>query len=80
MLAFITDKEFEQAALDKVATMIVEKASQFISTGNVADIAEQCLTYLEQIAVDRQLQPIVISTYLEIVAGENDQIREFFND
>jgi|GEM_PF-3977685 len=79
MNVFTTEKEFEQAAINLAARIISERASEVIATGNVADIGEECLEYLEQIAVDRQLSPVMVAVYLDVIKEENEEIRRFFD-
>lgn len=77
---FITDKEFKQAAINAVAQMICDYAADFISEGNVADIGEQMLEYLEQVAKSNELNPYTVNTYYQIIFDENENIREFYED
>lgn len=77
---FLTDKEFKQAAINVVAQMVCDYAAEFISEGNVADIGEQTLEYLEQVAHSNQLNPHAVNTYYQIIFDENENIREFFED
>lgn len=77
MITFITEKEYHADAINLVARFVADKALSVICTGNVADIGEECLQYLEAIAVEKEFNPVVISTYLNIIKTENDQIRDF---
>lgn len=77
MMTFFTDQEFTQTAINAVSRMIFDRASGVISTGNVADIAEECLTYLELVCVDQKVSPVVVSAYLDIIRNENENIRAF---
>lgn len=79
MKTFITQRDFEQAALDFIALSVSERASSVISTGNVADIGEETLQYLEMIALDKSLSVSIVSTYLDIIRSENEEIRNFFD-
>lgn len=80
MQTFITEQEFHQAAIDLVARLICDNASEYISTGNVSDIGEQSLEYLAQVAQNNELSITTINTYLQIIADENTNIRDFFDD
>lgn len=79
MIFYSTDLEFHQAAINYAARLISERASTVIATGNVADIGEECLEYLEFIAADNNLSAVMISTYLDIIRTENENIRLFFD-
>ena len=78
MIVYFNESEFNQAAVDCVARLISDKASKVIATGNVADIGEECLGYLEQVTVDNNLSPVTVTAYLEIIRSENDDISRFF--
>lgn len=77
---FITDKEFKQAAINAVAQMVSDYAAEYISEGNVADIGEQTLEYLEQVASSNQLSPYAVNAYYQIIFDENENIREFYEN
>ena len=79
MIFYPTEIEFQQAAINFTARLISERASSVIATGNVADIGEECLEYLEFIAADNKLSAVMISTYLDIIRTENENIRLFFD-
>lgn len=79
MICYLTETEFHQAAINFAARLISERASSVIATGNVADIGEECLEYLEFIAADNKLSAVMISTYLDIIRTENENIRLFFD-
>ena len=79
MICYLTEIEFNQAAINFAARLISERASSVIATGNVADIGEKCLEYLEYIAADNKLSAVMISTYLDIIRTENENIRLFFD-
>lgn len=78
MIFYPTESEFNQAAVDVVARLISDKASKVIASGNVADIGEECLGYLEQVTVENKLSPVTVTAYLEIIRSENDDISRFF--
>lgn len=77
MRAFMTDDEFNQASIDNVARMVSERSSAVIATGNVADVGQDTLAYLECIASDLALSPFVVSTYHDIIRAENEEIINF---
>ncbi len=79
MIFYSNELEFNQAAINFAARLISERASSVIATGNVADIGEECLEYLEYIAADNNLSAVMISTYLDIIRSENENIRLFFD-
>ena len=79
MIFYSSDIEFQQAAINFTARLISERASSVIATGNVADIGEDSLEYLEFIAADNKLSAVMISTYLDIIRTENESIRLFFD-
>lgn len=80
MIFYSTETEFNQAAVNYVARLISDRASKVIATGNVADIGQESLEYLEGVAVDNQLSPVMVTAYLEIIRGENELISRFFGD
>ena len=70
MRAFTSQKDFEQAAIDLTARLVSEKASKTIATGNVADIGQQTLIYLEQVASANDLTSSTINVYTDIINQE----------
>ena len=80
MIFYATETEFNQAAINCVARLVSDKASKVIATGNVADIGEECLGYLEEVAVEHQLSPVTVTAYLEIIRSENELISRFFGE
>lgn len=77
---FLSEKEFKQSAINCVAQMVSDYASQFIANGNVADIGELTLSYLEQVAEANQLSSLAIHVYHEIIAEENTALIDFFEN
>lgn len=77
---FLSEKEFKQSAINCVAQMVSEYASNFIVNGNVADIGEQTLSYLEQVAEANQLNTHSINVYYQIISEENASIIDFFEN
>lgn len=75
---FLSDKEFKQSAINCVAQMVSDYAADFIAEGNVADIGEQTLSYLEQVAEANQLNSHSINVYYQIISEENQSIIDFF--
>lgn len=78
MIVFIEEKEFNQAAINYVARLASDRASSVISTGNVADVGEECLGYLKFIALDNDLSAVIVGTYLELIEQENAVVRMHF--
>ena len=78
MIVFIEEKEFNQAAINYVARLASERAASVISTGNVADIGEECLGYIKLIALDNNLSSVIVETYLELIEQENAVVRMHF--
>ena len=79
MQTFITQKDFEQAAIDLIARFISEKASQTIASGNVADIGQQSLIYLESVATINNLSPSTINLYTDIITEHNQDLLNIFD-
>lgn len=80
MIFYSTEIEFQQAAINYTARLISERASSVISTGNVADIGEECLGYLKFIALDNGLSIVIVGTYLELIEQENAVVKMHFDD
>ena len=78
MIIYHEEKEFNQAALNYIARLISERASSVICTGNVADVGEECLGYLNFIALDNDLSVVIVGTYLELIEQENAVVRMHF--
>lgn len=76
---FANKKEFEQAAIDWVARLVSEKASETIATGNVADIGQQTLTYLESVALSNGLTSSTINVYTDIISEHNQELLNIFD-
>ena len=79
MRAFTSQKDFEQAAIDWTARLVSEKASKTISTGNIADIGQQTLIYLEQVALANDLTSSTINVYTDIIAEHNQELLNIFD-
>lgn len=77
---FLSEKEFKQTALNAVAQMISDYASGYISEGNVADIGEQSLEYLIDVAHFNNLSSHSIEIHHQIIFDENENIRNFFDE
>ena len=80
MIFYLTEVEFQQAAIDYTARLISERASSVIATGNVADIGEECLGYLKFIALDNGLSVVIVGTYLELIEQENAVVKMHFDE
>ncbi|MGP9689552.1 hypothetical protein ACT3TH_10365 [Psychrobacter sp. AOP22-C1-C5] len=76
---FANKKDFEQAAIDWVARLVSEKASETIATGNVADIGQQTLTYLESVALTNGLTSSTINVYTDIISEHNQELLNIFD-
>lgn len=79
MRYFTNQKDFEQAAIDWVARLVSEKASETISTGNVADIGQQTLIYLESVALTNGLTSSTINVYTDIISEHNQELLNIFD-
>ena len=79
MRYFANQKDFEQAAIDWVARLVSEKASETIATGNVADIGQQTLTYLESVASTNGLTSSTINVYTDIISEHNQELLNIFD-
>lgn len=79
MRYFTNQKDFEQAAIDWVARLVSEKASETIATGNVADIGQQTLTYLESVALTNGLTSSTINVYTDIISEHNQELLNIFD-
>lgn len=73
-------KEFEQAAIDYVARLVSEKASETIASGNVADIGQESLTYLEAVALKNHLSTTTINLYTDIITEQNQYLLNIFDE
>lgn len=80
MIFYPTEIEFHQAAIDTCARMVADKASSVIATGNEADIGEECLGYLKLIAIDSNLSPVIVGTFLDLIEEANAEIRMHFDE
>lgn len=76
---FTTDTEFLQASIDTVARLVSEKSSRVIATGNVADVGQQTLIYLESVAVSNGLSPSNINVYTDIISEHNQDLLNIFD-
>lgn len=79
MRYFTNQKDFEQAAIDRVARLVSEKASETIATGNVADIGQQTLIYLESVALTNGLTSSTINVYTDIISEHNQELLNIFD-
>jgi hypothetical protein len=79
MRCFNNQKDFEQAAIDWVARLVSEKGSEIISTGNVADVCQQTLIYLESVAVKNELSVSTINVYTDIITEHNQDLLDIFD-
>tara|TARA_R110002073_G_scaffold336320_1_gene532260 strand:+ start:2063 stop:2305 length:243 start_codon:yes stop_codon:yes gene_type:complete len=79
MRYFANQKDFEQAAIDWIARLVSEKASETIATGNVADIGQQTLTYLESVALTNGLTSSTINVYTDIISEHNQELLNIFD-
>lgn len=79
MIGFTNSKEFNQAAINTVARLVSELASTTIATGNVADVGQETLVYLERVAVANELSPSTINVYTDIISEHNQEILNFFD-
>lgn len=79
MRYFTNQKDFEQAAIDWVARLVSEKASETIATGNVADIGQQILIYLESVALTNGLTSSTINVYTDIISEHNQELLNIFD-
>ncbi|MGP5533798.1 hypothetical protein ACTXMF_04215 [Psychrobacter celer] len=79
MRYFTNQKDFEQAAIDWVARLVSEKASETIATGNVADIGQQTLIYLESVALTNGLTSSTINVYTDIISEHNQELLNIFD-
>ncbi len=80
MIVYHQEKEFNQAALNYIARLIADRASSVIATGNVADVGEECLGYLELIAFDNDLSSVIVRTFLDLIEQENTVVKMHFDD
>ena len=71
MHVFMTDKEYQQSAIDIVARMIFERASDIMQGGNPPDYQIDCLATLSRVAVFKDLSNTVLNTFLEMLEEEN---------
>ena len=76
MHMFTTDQDFYQAAFNFVAMCISEYAAESISGGCEADVGEESLVYLADACAYKGLSPAKINVYLQIIADENELIRQ----
>lgn len=72
MHVFMTDREYQQAAIDLVARIVFEKASDIMQGGNSADIQADTLNCLSFVAIANDLSNTVINTYYDMLANEID--------
>lgn len=79
MRYFTNQKDFEQASIDWVARLVSEKASETIATGNVADIGQQTLIYLESVALTNGLTSSTINVYTDIISEHNQELLNIFD-
>lgn len=79
MIGFTNSKEFNQAAINTVARLVSELASVTIASGNVADVGQETLIYLERVAVANELSPSTINVYTDIISEHNQDILNIFD-
>ncbi len=79
MRYFSNQKDFEQAAIDWVARLVSEKASEVIATGNIADVGQQTLIYLESVALSNDLTSSTINVYTDIITEHNQDLLDIFD-
>ncbi len=72
-----SQKDFDEACLANVARMIADKASQVHFDGCIADVAEESLVYLTDVAEDNHYSVAVIHNYLDIVRSANNDLADF---
>ncbi len=79
MIFYATETEFNQAAINCVARLVSDKASETIATGNVADIGQQTLIYLESVALTNGLTSSTINVYTDIISEHNQELLNIFD-
>lgn len=71
MHVFVTDREYQQSAIDLVARLVFEKASDIMQGGNLALLQAEALNTLSFVALHNDLSNTVINTYFTILDDEN---------
>lgn len=70
---YMTDKEHDQSALDRVARMTFDRASEILSDGNPILGHIKALQILSNVAVFAGFSNTVINTYYQILDDENNK-------
>lgn len=73
MHTYMTDREHDQAALDKSARIIFDRASEILSSGNPVHESVTALSVLSNSAVFAGFSNTSINVYLTILDNENSQ-------
>ncbi|WP_201617471.1 hypothetical protein [Psychrobacter urativorans] len=70
---FMTDREYEQTALDLAARLIFDRASEIMSDGNPVTDSVMALSVLSNAAVFASYSNTSINVYFNILDTENAQ-------
>ncbi len=70
---YMTDREHDQAAIDKAARIIFDRASSILSDGNPVDESVTALSVLSNSAVFGGLSNTSINVFYGILENENAQ-------
>lgn len=70
---FMTDREFEQTAIDLAARVIFDRASEILSSGNPVSDSVTALKVLSNAAVFASYSNTSINVYFNILDTENAQ-------
>lgn len=73
MHTYMTDREHEQAALDKAARIIFDRASQILSAGNPVCESVCALSVLSNAAVFAGYSNTSINVFYTILSDESSQ-------
>lgn len=73
MHTYMTDREHDQAALDKSARIIFDRASEILASGNPVDESVCALSVLSNSAVFAGYSNTSINVYYTILSEESSQ-------
>lgn len=71
--SFMTDREFEQTAIDLAARVIFDRASEILADGNSVTDSVTALNVLSNAAVFASYSNTSINVYFNILDAENAQ-------
>lgn len=77
---FMTDREFEQTALDLAARVIFDRASDILASGNPVTDSITALNVLSNAAVFASYSNTSINVYFNILDTENAQNVKYEED